>query len=260
MDQNMNNLNNQNNEMNNNQPLNNNVYGNTQQVNSNVIQQPIMQEVNVSPVSNERKSNKSKVGLIIGVLLVIVIGIGAFLLFNKKGDLLNGLNEPDDAADSVIKKVKTPHGDFYIKENVKDFVKQFHDYKTYPEALGLGEFDKELTYKSSTIDFFDKDDWAASSKFLSITIKTEDDNFTLGNYKLTDINVTEGTIVLKNGNIELDKTTIDEAKKLLGENNLSEKKDYLELYTFEFNEHKWNQVRVYCQNGIVSNIAVSIES
>lgn len=219
-------------------------YNNGQMYNQNMFQN--------NGINNEKK--KSKTGLIIGIAVAVVVIVIALIFVFKKGGIID--STPSDAANSAIKLVKSPHGDYYLKDDFQAFLAQLHDYKLSNERLN--DLDATYEYKSMSIDIFDANDWAASRKFMNIELKAKERNSKIRDFKLSSVAIYEGTIEFKNGTVELNKTTIDEFKSFFGEE--VEKKDYLELYKFVKSDYAWDTYNVYCMDGIITNITVSNSS
>ena len=218
-------------------------------------QQPIQNGYGVNNDTYNDKQKKNKRLLIIGIIgVLIVLGAMAVLLLNKQK---TEVSKPTDATDSAVVIAKTQHGNYYLKENINDFVAQLKNYKYLSSTIDLDSLDKIINGKYAQISFYDKDDFGATHPILKLDLRTDKENAKLEDLSITSFNILEGTIELKTGKIEINKTKIDEVMTIFGENNLQRKNESLELYTFVLSQYKMTKYSVYCNNGIVTNIVVS---
>ena len=198
------------------------------------------------------KIKNSKVIIFILLLLVTITGCS--------NNINNNSSKPDNTIDGIINLVEIRNVKFYLTNKVESLGNQFTNStelrmcggKCY-DANNLNDF-----YTSKT------DDWAffnaylladkGNTKILEFDIRGEDINTLIKDYTIENYNILEGIFYINNKKFEIGKSNTNDIIAELGNNY--EYNKTLNLYTYKFDDYKWDTYHFYMKNDIISNVAI----
>lgn len=194
----------------------------------------------------------------------LILGLLVFVtLFTITGCSSSSNGKPADAIDSAVGKVKTIYGDYYLKENLGEFVKQFDlDIVGFgsTNSIDFKKLDEVRTHTYTTANVYASarnPETKVADNVIKFDIRGENTETLAKDYMIESFNIQTGTIVIKNKDIKIGTTTAEDVIKIFGEENLKRKNKSLELYEFELEGYTWNSYWVYFNKNVVTNIVIS---